>query len=228
MNKTLVITLFGGSLLLFVLFYVLSKVYYYKKHQIKYRFQQMFPYEFNYPNVFKDNVFGNLLFLFALGFIVGFYFVFYNAEFFPKTATGLTTIIASIVLSMLFLCLLLMPLNYLRTHAIISIFSTTISVAIPVINLLLAYQVLQLYKSTSQPIYLPIISMVVSGIMAILMIVLIFNPKATYKIYMDKTLDTEGNEVFIRPKIIYLALTEWWSIFTFFISPLALILLIIN
>ena len=70
---------------------------------------------------------------------------------------------------------------------------------------------------------LSIISMIISGLLALSSVILILNPKLSFKIYYDK--DNDGNAR--RPKIIHLALTEWLAIFTYFASPLAVVLLLI-
>lgn len=227
MNKPLLLSLFIAALIMFAFFYALSKAYYFKKHQVKYHFWQMFPYELNYPRVFKDNFFGNILFIFALGFIIAFYAVFYSSDSLPKTMTSITSEVGTILMSMLLLILLMMPLNYLRTHMVVSIFATTISAAFPILNLLFAYQILRNNQSVGESTVLPIISMVISAILAIIMLVLIFNPKATYKIYMEKKVDANGQEVYERPKTIFLALSEWWAIFTYVLAPISLLILII-
>ena len=58
------------------------------------------------------------------------------------------------------------------------------------------------------------------------MIVLILNPRMTFKIYAEKETDENGNEVLKRPKVIAVALSEWWAIFVYFLSPLSILLLL--
>ena len=127
---------------------------------------------------------------------------------------------------MLFIVLILFPIRYLRTHMIVSAISMTLAAALPMFNFFSAFN--QLKLATEQPNkVLCIVSMVVSGLLALSMLLLILNPKLSFKIYYDKTIDEQGNEVLKRPKVIFMALNEWWAILIFFLSPLALIFLLI-
>ena len=100
----------------------------------------------------------------------------------------------------------------------------TLALVLPLFNLFLA---LGQYKIETEDVkrILCIVSMVVSGILALTMLALIMNPRLTFKIYLDKNVDSSGNEVLKRPKIIYLALTEWMAIFVYFLSPLSVLLI---
>lgn len=181
----------------------------------------MFPYEFNYPYVFKPNFYGNLLFIFGAILIMAIYDV--NPV---NSIYSYATIVISILLTMLSIVIILLPLRYLKTHLATSCVLMVLSVTLPLFNFLMAFE--QFKNATEAPQNtLAIISMVISGILALAMMLLILNPKLTFKIHLDKTVDEQGNEVLVRPKIIYLALTEWWAIFTYFVSPLAVILLTI-
>ena len=225
--KPLLIALFCVSLLFLFAAYRVSCFFYYKKHQTKYHFYKMFPYEFNYPRVYNDNIFGNSLFILGLISLVAFYTFFFNSSYCYGTVTGVSMLIIIIIDAVLFLSLLLMPLNYLRTHAFTAIFSLTLSTVLPMLQVFYAFQSLQNHQFIDHPYYMDIIAIVVSGLFALFMLLNLLNPKASFKIYMDKALDSEGKEVFIRPRIIYMAFNEWASILMTFLSPLSLILLII-
>ena len=129
----------------------------------------------------------------------------------------------SIVFTMVLICLLMMPMYYLKTHLILAVLSMTFSTALVLFNLFLAYAQ-YIYITDNINHILCIISMVFSGLLAIIMVVLILNPKLTFKIYLDKTIDTKGNEVLKRPRVIFLALNEWVSIFVYFLSPIGILL----
>ena len=179
----------------------------------------MFPYELNYPSVFKENIWGNVLFIFGCITVVVFYIL--N----PHDSTyRVVNIALSIVQTMVFLCLLLMPLYYLRTHLVLSILAMTLSVAVTLVNLLFGYSYFKVFTDNASRV-LAIISMVVSGLLALTMLVLILNPRLSFKIYLDEETDSSGNEVLKRPKVIFLALNEWVSIFILFLSPISILLL---
>ena len=65
----------------------------------------------------------------------------------------------------------------------------------------------------------------ISALLSLTMLLLILNPKLSFKIYSIKEVDAEGNEVLKRPKVIVIALTEWISIFVYFLSPISLLLI---
>lgn len=219
MKNPLLLAVFLLGIFLLVAFYFVSKHLYKMRHGETYRFRHMFPYELNYPSVFKENLWGNLLFIFASFSVAVFYIL--NPYI---SIYRIITIVIAIVFTMLLVCLLLMPLYYLRTHLVLSVLSMTLALALPLFNLFLAYNQ---YKIETEDVkrVLCIISMVTSGILALIMLVLIMNPKLTFKIYLDKDTDSSGNEVLKRPRIIFLALNEWMAIFIYFLSPLGVLLI---
>ena len=219
MKNPLLLALFIIGLCLFILFYVISSLFYKKRHKNKYHFYQMFPYEFNYPRVFKENLYGNII-LFLGGFsIIAFY------EINPiNSLYRIIAIVASILITMLLILLVLLPLRYLKTHMVLSTLSMVLSAVLPLFNLFLALNQMKISTEAVNKT-LCIISMIISGLLSLSMLLLILNPKMTFKIYLDKEIDEEGNEMFKRPKVIYLALNEWWSIFIFFLSPLSVLLI---
>ena len=218
MQNPLLLTIFIVGASLFILCYLVSALFYRKRHETKYHFYSMFPYEFNYPHVFKDNLYGNILFGASCFSIATFYILNPISSLYTYISLGL-----GIIITMLFLCLLLMPLQYLRTHIALSTVAMTLSVALPLFNLLNALDQMKISNNKA----LCIVSMVISGLLAASMLILILNPKMTYKIYYEKETTPEGKEIMKRPKIIPVALSEWWSIFTFIASPLAILFLFI-
>ena len=218
MPNPLLLTLFILGVFLIVAFYVISKTLYKSRHKETYSFWRMFPYELNYPSVFKENIWGNLLFIFASLTVVAFYILNPYGDIYR-----IIGIIISIVFTMVIICLLLMPMYYLRTHLFLSVLAMTLALALPLFNIFLAYTDYVVYTNSASRV-LSIISMVISGLLAITIVLLTFNPKLTFKIYLDKETDSEGNEVFKRPKVIFLALNEWMAIFIYFLTPLAVVL----
>ena len=218
MSNPLLLAVFIAGASVFILCYLVSALFYRKRHETKYHFYQMFPYEFNFPHVFKENLYGNILFGIASFAITAFYIINPLSSLYTYLAMGI-----AIVLTMLFLCLLLMPLQYLKTHIAVSTVSMTLAVALPLFNLLNALEQLKISNNKA----LCIISMVISGLLALMMIILVLNPKMTYKIYYEKEVTPDGKEIAKRPKVIFIALSEWWAIFTFIASPLAILFLFI-
>ena len=218
MANPVLLALFIVGVLLILAFYIISKTLYKVRHKETYSFWRMFPYELNYPYVFKENPWGNLLFIFASLVVVAFYVMNPYGDIYR-----IIGIIISIVFTMVSICLLLMPMNYLRTHLFLSVLAMTLSLALPLFNIFLAYSDYVFYTNITSRV-LSIVSMVISGLLAITLVLLIFNPKLTFKIYLDKEIDSDGNEVLKRPKVIFLALNEWMTIFIYFLTPLAVVL----
>ena len=214
------LTLFVIGICLFIVFYVVSSFLYAKRHETKYHFYNMFPYEFNYPSVFKDNLYGNLLLILGCLAIMAFYEF---ASF--SDIYSIVAIILSILQTMIVILLVLMPLRYLRTHIVISVLSMVFSMALAAFNFLIALNEMKIATTETIKV-VSIISMVIAGLLSLSMVILILNPKMTFKIYADKRIDDEGNEILERPKVIAIALTEWWSIFVYFLSPLPILLLL--
>ena len=217
------LAIFLASLSLFVGGYFLSSAFYYKKHDVKYSFKRMFPYEFNYPNSFKRNIYGNIaLVLSMLGVIV--FYIYKMSNINSNSITIYVLVALSIITAALIGCLLFMPLQFLRTHIIVSTLAMTLSFAMPALNALLCYEAFRIHEVDTAKA-LSVIAMVVGALLAVTMVIFLFNPRATYKIYLDKSVDKDGNEVMARPKFIPIAFNEWWAIFTYMLSPLPLVIL---
>ena len=217
------LAIFLASLSLFVGGYFLSSAFYYKKHDVKYSFKRMFPYEFNYPNSFKRNIYGNIaLVLSMVGVIVFYIYKMSNTN--SQSITIYVLVALSIITAAMIGCLLFMPLQFLRTHIVISTLTMTLAFAMPALNALLGYESLRVVEADYAKA-LSITAIALGAIFAVIMVIFLLNPKATYKIYLDKSVDENGNEVMARPKFIPIAFNEWWAIFTYFLSPIPLILL---
>ena len=127
------------------------------------------------PRIRMLSLYGNLLFGISCFLIAAFYIINPISSLYTYLALGI-----AIVLVMLFLCLLLMPLQYLRTHIALSTAAMTLSAALPLFNLLNG---LEQIKASSNKV-LCIVSMVISGLLALSMILLILNPKMTYNMIL--------------------------------------------
>ena len=217
-NPALLIVFVLG-LFFFIVFNVVSRVFYKHRHRDKYHFYQMFPYEFNYPSVFKENPYGNLLFVFGSLGIMAFYILNPYTSLFRILA-----LVTSILFTMILICLIMMPLNYLKTHMVLSCLAMVLSMVLPLFNLFQALNQKEIATNQAQTV-LCFVSIIISAILSLTMLLLILNPKLTFRIYLDKTVDAEGNEVLKRPKIIFLALNEWMSIFIYFLSPIGILLI---
>ena len=219
MQNPLLLAVFVFALFLFIVFNAVSRVLYRRRHRIKYHFYQMFPYEFNYPSVFKENPYGNFLFVLS-GFSIAIFYMInpYNSIY------RIFSMIAAIAFTMVLICLIMTPLTFLKTHILLSCSTIVLAMVLPLFNLFLALEQLKV-ASTDITTALCIASIAISGLLSLVMLVLILNPKLTFKIYSKKVLDIQGKEVLKRPDVIYMALTEWMAIFIYFASPLGILLI---
>ena len=217
------IAIFFASVAMFVGGYFLSSAFYYKKHDVKYSFKRMFPYEFNYPNSFKRNIYGNIALVLSLVGVITFY-IYRMSISNSQTITLYVLVALSIITATLIGCLLFMPLQFLRTHMVVSTLCMTCAFAMPALNALLGYEAFRVNEVDAAKA-LSVIAIVVGAILAVVMVIFLFNPRATYKIYLDKSVDKDGNEVMARPKFIPIAFNEWWAIITYMLFPLPLVIL---
>lgn len=218
------LALFVVGLLFFVGGYYFSGVFYMRRHQVKYSLFRMFPYEFNYPSSFKNNIYGNIAFIVGMIGIVasGAYCLLKGQN--SITVTNIVIIVLIISLAGLISFLFFMPLYYLKTHMVVSSLAMVVAMAVPALIGINAVEQLRNALSNTNKA-LSIIALVMCGLMAIIMLLFTFNPKATYKIYLEKATDENGQEKVVRPKFIPMAFNEWLVIIIFHLSPIGLILL---
>ena len=221
MKNPVLLVVFVLAIFSFVVFNIVSRVFYKNRHKDDYHFYNMFPYEFNYPSVFKENPYGNFLFIFS-GFAIS---IFYILNPYTESIYRTISIIVSIAFAMVLICLILMPLYYLKTHMVLSISSMLLAMVLPLFNMFLALNQRKTGLLNQTQDIFAVISIVVSALLSFTMLLLILNPKLSFKIYYEKAIDADGKEIMKRPKIIYLAFTEWMSIFIYFLSPIGLLLI---
>lgn len=215
------LALFLVTLTFFLAGYFISATFYQKKHDVKYSFTRMFPYEFNYPNAFRGNIYGNVAFIVAMISNISFYI--YNVSFVNNSVTNIAITIIAVVLAGLILCLFFLPLQFLRMHMIIALLAMTLAMGLPALGCFNAYSGLKIAMNDMKWVY--ILAIVIGGLIALTMLIFILNPRATFRIYLDKSVDKNGNEVLMRPKFIPIAFNEWWAIITYVISSLPLLII---
>jgi len=223
MPGLLPLCIFIVSLTFFVAGYFFSSTFYFKKFDVKYSFTRMFPYEFNYPNAFKNNIYGNIAFIIAILGTCASYIYYLNTAQFANNVPALVSAVISIFMAITICCLLFMPLQYLRMHITVSTLAMVCAFALPALASCIIYPFFKVATGNHKVIYL--IAFIVGALLSLAMLIFLLNPRATYKIYMDKHEDKDGNIVTVRPKFIPIAFNEWWSIFTFILSPIPLLII---
>ena len=201
--------------------YYLSSSFYFKKFDVKYSFKRMFPYEVNYPNAFRNNIYGNIAFVIGLVGIIAFYI--YSTIFVGKAEVTLVVLsVVSFLMAGFIAALLFLPLQFLRLHMIISTCAMVFAFAIPALEVCYIYPIFRNMVEGNKVPY--IVAMIVGLVLSLTMLIFILNPRATYKIYLDKGVDKDGNETVTRPKFIPMAFNEWWAIITYFLSPIPFVI----
>ena len=221
MPGLLPLCIFIVTLTFFVGGYFFSSTFYFKKFDVKYSFKRMFPYEFNYPNAFKNNIYGNIAFIISIIGTIAFYIYCLNTRV-GSNVPAFVLVIVAFLISVTTCCLLFMPLQFLRLHMMMSTLTMVCAFAMPALACSIIYPQFRYAVNNTKIVYL--VAFIVGTIMSLAMLVFLLNPRATYKIYMDKHEDKDGNITMIRPKFIPMAFNEWWAIFTFMLSPIPLLI----
>ena len=209
------LTFFAGG-------YFFSSTFYFKKFDVKYSFKRMFPYEFNYPNAFKNNIYGNIAFIISIIGTIAFYMYYLNNQPVGSNVPAFVLAIISFLISVTICCLLFMPLQFLRMHMMMSTLTMVCAFAMPALACSIIFPQFRDAVGNVKVTYL--VAFIVGAVMSLAMLIFLLNPRATYKIYMDKSEDKDGNIVMNRPKFIPMAFNEWWAIFTFILSPIPLLI----
>ena len=189
MVGVITLAIFLISLTFFVGGYFLSSTFYFKKHDVKYSFTRMFPYEFNYPNSFKNNVYGNIAFVVSYIGIITFY-IYYLGTHASTNPSLITLSVLAVVIALLISCLSFMPLQFLRAHMIIATVAMVLSFAAPALGAMHAFETFK-HVTLDSDKALCMVALVIGAILALTMFVFSLNPRATYKIYLDKGVDKD-------------------------------------
>ena len=210
----------ASTILFFILHLTSSTALYKKRFEHTYDVRNHFPYEFNYQSPFNINLLGNIALILASALSVG---------FFSLTATKVNTngyvlysLIAGCIYSILICVIHFIPLKYMKTHLIFTVLLLASAFVSPCA---IGLGAIAHYQDTKEVFSLVIfiISMVVGGFYFLLAM----NPKLSPNIKMIAAKDEQGNEIYLRPKFIVMAFSEWMAIFGLALSHILLILLLI-
>ena len=219
MYKGWIVGFVSSAILFFILYFVLSCLNYKRRFHEKYDVRNHFPYEFNYESRFSDNIFGNIALILSGVFSIG-AFAFAGAQM-HLNGLLLSAVGAGTILSILLILINFIPLKYLRTHLVFMLFLFVSAFATPTLLGFTFFDHYQIYKDT-----ISLVMFIVSLVVGVFVFVLIMNPKLTLRITMQKATDEKGNEYFVRPKYIVIALSEWLTLFSLLLTELILIILI--
>ena len=220
MNIGWFIGLAGGSIVFFIASLIASMANYKNRFKDKYDFRNHFPYEFNYGSTFSLNILGNVLFLLSLAFSAGLYIL--TSSVIITNGYITYSLIAGTLFSIFAGTMMFVSLKNLKLHLILSVFLYGLAFATPAAIGLGAFSV---FQQTRQAY--PLVIFIVCMVFGFSAFIFVMNPKLSLNIKMQKAVDPNGQEVYVRPKFINVAFTEWVMIFELFICHILLILALI-
>lgn len=198
---------------------MLMKNNYFQRFKDKYDIRNHFPYEMNYELRFKDNLIGNLILI--ASFLLGTVYLFTYSEL--RFDGMLISIIASGTLSaILIVFLFLTPLKHLRLHLLETIFLFASSFSF---SSLVCIECYREFKDLENP--LSIAGVILSALMALIIFILIMNPKLSKWANLESKVNEDGSTSYIRPKYFVLAYSEWIVILTYFINLISVFFLVL-
>lgn len=207
--------------ILFLIFGMFLSIKNYKfRFKSDYSIRNMFPYEFNYESHFVDNLGGNALLVLASLFSLTFYGTFPSSH-----SEGFSTfvLICGIFAAVFAIMLYFIPTKYLKLHiaalAFDAVFTFMLSGAIFCLNL-------KYYRELHNA--LNIVALVLAALSGLLILILTLSPGFSFRIKGVESKDENGNLIYVRPKTIFIALTEWLIIFVSFFNQIIVILFAIT
>lgn len=212
--------LISASFIFFAFHLVASFSNYQQRFAEKYDMRNHFPYEFNYESPFSLNILGNVALIMACAISVAFYSL--TAVKINTNGYILYTLISGIIYSILVAVIHFIPLKVMKTHLIFSVLLLGASFIAPSSVAIGAFAE---YRDTNQ--VFPLIIFIIAVIIAVFYFATAMNPKLSPNIKMIVGKDNEGKEIYLRPRFIVMALTEWFDVIGLFINQLLLLLLLI-
>lgn len=208
-----------ASLIFFAASFVFSCRNYKRRFKENYDVRNHFPYEFNFESSFSENILGNITLIFSLTFAIGLFAV--VPSYIRNNGMLLYVLISGIIFSIVVGAAHFIPLKYLKTHLVFSVLLFAASFATPASIALTALKEYQLHNEIGVLVFM-IISFVIAGF-AFLMIM---NPKMSLNIKMNVATDDHGNEIYLRPKYIVFAISEWILIYSLLVSEILTVILV--
>jgi len=208
-----------SSVLLFVFGVFFSYLSYKRRYVSAYHARNHYPFEFNYEVPFKKNIFGNILFCVSTLLMISFY-----ASFDTQHTNGFLIFmtIGGVLGSLVTIALFFTPLKLLKVHLLLTVLSISFGFLVPCAGgIYLAMLYYDSYK------IMQLIICILLLFVCLIIFGLILNPKLSSWARTAPSKDENGNVVFLRPKFLILALTEWILIYLSYITGILILLLTI-
>ena len=206
-----------STILFFVTHMIISRAYFKRRFKHDYDVRNHFPYEFNFESKFSDNILGNVALIMSCAISVAFFAL--SATKIKSNGFVLYSLVAGSLYSILIGIIHFIPLKTIKTHLIFSVLLLAMSFACPAAIGLGAFS---LYRENKD--VFPLVIFIISMTISLFYFVLTMNPKLSLNIRMEVATDDKGNQIYLRPKFIVMAFSEWLDIFGMVISHILLIL----
>lgn len=217
MNIGWFIGLASAFIIFFIAYFIFSRQNYKRRFGTDYDLRNHFPYEFNFEAPFSLNILGNVFLILACAVSIGF-FALTSAEI-KNNGFIIYSLITGVLYSIAIGVVNFIPLKTIKTHLLFSVILYGVAFATPCAIGLGAFNVYQGSKSV-----FALVTFIISMVVGLFHFVLIMNPKVSLNIKMQAAIDEKGNEIYIRPKYIMMAFTEWLLSFEMITSQILLIL----
>ena len=209
-----------SSILFFVSYFLLSRANYKKRFGTDYDFRNHFPYELNFEAPFSLNLLGNIALVMGCALSTGLFAL--TLSEIRNNGFIIYALISGALYSIFIAVINFIPLKTIKIHLLFAIFLFASAFATPCAIGLGAFN----YYQGSKDVF-SLVVMIISLTIGLFHFVLIMNPKLSLNIKMQVATDEKGNQIYIRPKFIMMAFTEWMLIFSVALSQIMLILFMI-
>lgn len=210
----------GITSFVFFLAYIIFSIRNYKyRFKENYDIRNHFPYEFNYESKFTDNILGNICLTLSLLFSLALYAMVPTY----KNNNGMlfVVLITGIILTISVCLINFVPLKLLKSHLVCSVILFVSAFMTPASIGLTALKEYQEFKEVTS-----LVMMIVALTFALFCFVLVMNPRLSLKIKMITATNEKGEEIYVRPKYIVYAFSEWMMTFILMVSNILLIFLL--
>ncbi len=176
----------------------------------------MFPFEFTYKSTPKENLY---TYIFIALFVMS------GIGFFATSHLSFTNgflvfcMIAGILSSMALIAIFIVPLTNLRLHVIFAILFYVLNFANSGSLLVAAWKS---NKEFFQPIKIVVI--VIAALLVVVEFATILNPRMTLDFKAVETVDEKGEKIYVRPKWVVFAFTEWIHLFLFILNIINIVI----
>ena len=201
-----VIGLFAACVIFFIAFFIFSKMRYKTKYNAEYNVKNMFPYELNFKAKLQDNLLGNIFLVLYGACALAFFALASQKSLLPYS--NVIILVASILYIVINLSLVFVPLELVKLHLGVSIFSMVFTFTF---FGAISYVCFDYYQHFQEVPYL------VLGIIGIIFCLFYFgvsmNPKLNAPLNYEEVKNEDGSITYKRPKFFVLAFSEWLCIF---------------